>query len=362
MTPKAPHLPNKTCRVDTYYRLQNVKWLLLFAGLAFVAGVSATMIVNAWVLPHYESIQFVQSNDLDGKRLNNNTPDLLVKSQAEQRLMNVYDKKKKVEGQYYNKNSFVAQSAVVSSDGWCVLFSSNYFLGQEKNWEIIDYVGNSYVIEKTVYDKTNKLLFLKIQANGLRVMSFANWQNFGLNTNVWSIDFGNEWKNNLVADFVPLADPVVGYYADRQYNFGLLNLTTPGSVLLDGNGQLLAFVNVGGQNLLPSWLVERGINSILETGKLQYLDVGWQGSLVYGVFGNNNSQPETGLYINILGEKSVDSAVQIGDVVLEIENQPIDKFTLAEQIWFAPKEFKITIWRDGVRQEVFAKKHYILAK
>jgi hypothetical protein len=266
---------------------------------------------------------------------------ITYKKSSEQRLMTVYDKKKKVEGKYYNKNSFVAESAVVSSDGWCVLFTPNYFLGQEKNWELIDYVGNSYQIEKIVYDKTNKLLYVKIPASGLRVMSFANWQNVEINTNVWSIGFADDWQANLLANILPRKEKIVGYYSDTQYIFSLSEMVSVSNILVDSNGQLLAFVDDDGQGLLPSWQVEKGINSVLEFGKLQFLDVGWQGSFVYGVFGNNNSQPKQ-VYKMV---KNQQIRLQVGDMFLEIKTGQLTNFSRTN--WFAPVEFKITIWRDN---------------
>jgi hypothetical protein len=345
MIKKPPHLPNQACRVDTYHRLQSIKWLLLFAFLAFVAGASASVMVSSWFLPQYEAVQFVERVGSNNQIIFTNIPNSLTKKQTEQRLMNIYDKRKKT-GEYYLVDSFVARAAIVSSDGWLVSYMPDYTLSKEKNWEVISYQDISYDIEKSVYDSVNSLLYLKVSAESLRVIDFPAWQNINLGTHVWSLNLG-EWQENIIKNFI-ISSSNSTKIDKADYSFGFVEPVLVGSIIVGDNGQLIGFADEH-NNLFPSWGIEKNLTLLLDNGKIKNNLLSWQGDFVYGDFDEGNAKNDFGFYVKYSDDRVTTSTVGAGDVILEVDGQAVDKFRLAEQIWLAGDQFLVVVWRDEKR-------------
>lgn len=346
MIKKAPHLPNKSCRVDTYYRLENIKWLLLFTLLAFIAGVSASAIFSSWFMSTFEPIQFVKYGVNQDKDLFRSTPDSLLQRQVEQRLMTIYDTKKKTGDNFYSQRAFIGKASIISSDGWLVFYNSNYILGQEKFWEVLDYQYIKYKVDKVVYDKSNRLLYVKIAAQGLRVNSFPSWHEVAEGQGLWLINFST-WENNYFGGWEGLVGTVGSFAVDqRQFGLKIIDNTLSGSVAIDNQGNLLGFADE--RNLLiPGWPIEKQISSLLEKSKLTDLGIGWQGEFIFGDFDFGNLPNDLGFYINFSDTLPTANTIGKGDIILKVNGQTIDQFKFAEQLWLAPDQFSVSLWRDG---------------
>ena len=232
-------------------------------------------------------------------------------------------------------------SFIISSDGWLVTYVSDYTSGMEKNWEAIDYQGTSYKIEKVLYDKLEKMLYLKITASGLRVVSFPVWQDLNVDTELWAIN--NNWEATFIKKENILENNFAWSIWQPQNSWQLTDSFIPGTIFFNNQGQFVG-VAVKDNLLSHGWLVEKQINELLVSGKLQYLGVPWQGYFVRAankIEGSNIS----GFYIEKVG--SVNSSIAKGDIVLKINGENTTAKNLAYLLWTAPNDLEVIVWRQG---------------
>ena len=354
MTKKAPHLPNKTCRVDTYYRLQSIRWILLFALLSFVAGGSAATIVVSWVLPTYSQVQIIQTT-FDNRTSLDSLPDTLLKKQTDQRMLSVYDKRLRVMDNVYPDDSLVSKAVVLSSDGWIVLPVNNYSYKKEINWEVVDEKNIVYPIEETVFDGSNNLLYIKIEAGSLRVLSFFDWKKMEVGYNLWSVE-KDIWKKKIVNKILASNDESL----DLLKSLPGLEFGEPligGSFLLNSQGELVGVV-VGDGRIVPSWLLEYQVDSLLGTGELNNVSNSWQGYFVK-VF-NERDISETAFYIETAPALANTSTLILGDLILKINDEIVDKASLTSQIWLSSSDINFSILRGGVEHSIVMPKRLFL--
>jgi len=349
----APHLPAKACRVDTYYRLQNIKWLLLFAGLAFIAGISATLIVSVWVLPDNNASPHIQIINLEHE-VNQAAPEALLVRQIKQRLLTIYDRRQKPGGEFYAFQALVGQAAIISSDGWAVAYLSNYVSGEERYWEILDYQAVEHKLEKVVYDKLDKMLYFKVNATGLRVVSFSQWPDLGQGSVLWSVGLDN-WQQNFILSEAKTSLKALNPVWQPAYNFQLLTKAVPGELLFDNQGQFVGLVLEA--NLVShGWLVEKQTAALLETDRLVFSGLPWQGYFVYNV----GRDKRKGFYVDRVSAVSAVDSVLKGDVVLTINGKEAKAERLAENIWLAPPELLITVLRGEELVDLTVRKEAVL--
>jgi len=337
----APHLPPKVCRVDTYYRLQNVRWLLLFAFLAFIAGGSAALIFEAYVMPEYSNSTYWMNISPNNRNVGNVQPEIVLQKQMEQRLLTIYDARKKISNQFYKQNALVAKGAVISSDGWLVALVPDYIVGMEKNWELIDYQGSSYKIEKVLFDKLEKVLYVKVSASGLRVVSFPTWQDVVINTELWTVN--SNWQATFIKKESILENDFAWLIWQPQINWQLADNFVPGTVTFNNQGQFVGIVNKDGL-LSHGWLVEKQISPLLTFGKLEYFGLPWQGYFVQDI-NKNEGGDVSGFYVEKIG--NVVTGIVKGDTILKINKQDINVSNLAFLLWTAPNDLEVVVWRNG---------------
>ncbi len=344
MRKNAPHLPPKSCRVDTYYRLQNIKWILLFALLAFVAGISAALIAVTWVIPQYDTVGVV--NNFNNHAVSYNTPDPFLIKQSEQRMFTIYDKRKKTEEKVYSEESFVGKAVIISSDGWSATYIPDYFFGWEKNWEVIDYQNNIFSVKKVVYDNFSGVLYLKVDTQGARVVSFPNSNKIQIGSFVWSIS-ANKWQDDYVKDNNKIKNDKSFYIWNDQYYYSLANSNQGGNILLDEQGNLLGFLDVTGL-VVPSWIVEKQTNNLLSVGVLDYKNINWKGHMVQ--VNRENGVILSGFYLDYVGDKNGD--LKVGDIIFKVNEHNVKAEDISEYVWLCPDEFQVVVLR-GDEELVF---------
>lgn len=334
-----PHLPAQACRVDTYYRLQNVKWLLLFAGLAFVAGASAALMISAWVLPLSAPV-VINPAVVSGNAVNDSRPENWLARQTGQRMLTIHDKRKKPGGEFYSPRSLVGQAAIISSDGWAVAYAPDYENGAEKNWEVLDYQLVGHKIETALYDKLDGLLYFKISTEGLRVVSFADWNGLAAGGGLWAVN-GRDWQQNFIKRQVKSNNKELVTAWQPLYSFELFEQAPPGDLLFNNQGGFVGLVKP--DNLIShGYIMEKQVAPLLGEGRLAYTGLPWQGYFVYDV----GEAGQIGFYL----EKTAGaSAIKKGDVVLQIQDTVVSPENLARLIWLAPEEVSAVVWRAGER-------------
>jgi len=354
MNKNAPHLPPKTCRIDTYYRLQNIRWILLFALLAFLAGICAAIITGVWILPSNENNNVWFGNNIDARTISYNSPDPFFIKQTEQRFFTIYDKRKKTAEKIYSAESFIGQAVIISSDGWAAAYVPNYFFGWEKNWEIVDYQNNIFSVDKVVLDAFSQVLYFKIETQGSRVVSFPTWDKLQMGAFVWTVT-EEKWQENYIKENNRIKTDKSFYIWDQQYHYSLVKTVSPGSLLIDEQGNFIGFVDDNGL-LVAGWLVEQQVNNLLSKGVLGYNNVNWKGHLVKII--KDNGASINGFYLNSVGTKSV-TALKAGDVILKINGKNIEASSITENIWLSPNEFEVVFLRNGEENNIWITKQKI---
>ncbi len=345
-----PHLPARACRVDTHYRLQSLKWTIFLIFVAFVSGTAAALSTVAWIAP-----VFIQSDSYytavhDAKSLNTNQPEQVFQHQVNQKVIRIYDQSKKVDQAFYDKNSLLFSTAVLSSDGWAVAYYPGYVSGLEKKWEAVDSQGLYYSVEKVVQDPVSNLLYLKIKGAGFRINSFSDWSELGAGHNYWAISRSG-WREVSLDDLV-ITDAGKDYAIWRPHNFhSLWQDTEEGTLLYNSQGAFVGIVDA--KNLLrPAWLVEGRINYLLDNNQITYFGLPWRGYMVDGVEFEGKWKKMTGFYVTEVGSTAVSSTIKHGDVIFKINNSLVDEDFLAAQLYSIPDPIIVSVWRGGEEIEI----------
>lgn len=352
-----PHLPPRACRVDTHYRFTSLKWAIFLIFIAFVSGTSAALTAVAWLVP-----VFIQSDSFyptmrEIKSTNSNQPDSIFQHQVNQKIIRIYDQAKKVDKAFYNKESLLFSSAILSSDGWVVANYSNYVGGMEKKWEAVDSQGLYYGIEKVISDPISELLYLKIAGNGFRINSFSDWSELVVGHNYWAIGRGG-WREVSLDDLV-VAGQVKDYAIWRpQFFHSIWQDTEAGTLLFNGQGALVGLVDK--DNLLrPAWLVDGRISQLLDKQQIFYSGLPWRGYMVDGVDLDGKWKKMTGFYITEAGTSNTTSTVKHGDVIFKINNSLVEEDFLAAQLYFTPDPLIVSLLRDGEELDIEVEKEKV---
>lgn len=351
MVQHPPHLPPPSCRVDTYHRLQNLRWIVFIFAAAFLSGIAAALVTVAWIAPTFVPADYYNANrDLK----NNNRPDPLLVRQVKQRVVDVYDKRQKTDKVLYGKKARVVQAGLLSSDGWAVAFYPSYFLGEEKNWEAVDYQGVLYWITKAIYDPISRLLYFKLSGQGFRVMSFGNSASL-MDENLWTIDNGGGGREVILGELTMIDSQKI-YPIWRLQSFATVSSgALAGEFVFGAQGESFGIVDEEDE-IIPTWLIDSQIGSLLEKQIVSHYGALWRGYIIDGVNKDGVWTSMMGFYVVDSGGLAKTDAVNRGDVILKINGQSVSSQSAAEQISSAPEEFKVVVWRKGKEVELVVKK------
>ena len=345
-----PHLPARACRVDTHYRLRSLRWTVFLIFVAFISGPAAALSSVAWLAPAFVMPDSYYPTSRDPHPISTNKPDSLFQHQVSQKVLKIYDQNKKISKNFYDKDSLLFGSAILSSDGWAVAYYPQYTVGSEKNWEVVDSQGSYYGVESTVYDSISELLYIKITGQGFRLNSFSDWSHLSIGNNYWALS-SDGWQEVSLMDLIPINKASAQLVWRPQYFYSVWQDLDEGSMLFDSKGSLVGVVD-GEKMLRPAWLVEGRINSLLDLSRITYYGLDWRGYMVDGVEFEGKWKKLSGFYISDIDSLATTSTVGLGDVILKINNSPIKEKFLAEQIFSAPDILTVSIWREGVELEI----------
>lgn len=307
-----------------------------------------------WLVPSSIPDQLVLNTqkDLGDKSID---IDFSVLNNTKKKLWYVYDRRQKVDGQFYPDNAKALPAIMFSSDGWAVLYESDYFSGVERYWEGLDYQGTSYKVEKVFVDNIGGFVYVKFDGGGFPFVTFANWDDIGENSPVWEISRDGYKKHLLKKDF--------DFESKRDYKIWQPQLLLKvsewlrgGNILVNENGELVGIINDNG-GLLYGWIVEGQYASILQNSVVDYRAVPWTGYLAHGfVKTDDYTKKVSGFYVKNSSTKISSSTVGVGDLVVKVQGSPVSLVNLSRQILLAPEEFAVTVLRGSQEYEIIVKK------
>ena len=356
MSKISPHLPAKTCHVDTYKRLVSMRWIFFVIIMSIFASVAASLSTIAWLVPMTGQSDFYLTNN-ENRVSGQGQPDSLLIRQTNQRTVNIYDTRQQLQSGFYKQKAKLFQSMLLSSEGWSVAFYPEYKWGEEKYWQVVDYQGIYYSVEKVVLDPTSRLLYLKIDGQGFRITSFVDGNSMNIGQSMWSSTLA-EWKQVVLKKWSG-NEPASWQIWQPQYFYELEPQLDNGSMVLDVQGRLVG-ISDEGNNLIPAWLVEQQIKTLLDKQTISYSGLPWQGYLVSGVEWEDKWLDVRGFYVSsavaVLG---VDSIVA-GDLITKISGESIKPKQLAQQVYSSAEEFVVTVWREGEEIDILVKKAIVM--
>jgi S1-C subfamily serine protease len=128
-------------------------------------------------------------------------------------------------------------------------------------------------------------------------------------------------------------------------------------MLFNNGGELVGTTR--DNRVIPAWLISSQIGSLLEKNAVKYSLINWKGWMVNGVEWEGKWKNLNGFYISEASGLTVNKTVKVGDVIIKINGDAVSDQTLAEKIFIAPDEFKVTVWRKGAEIEVVVKKEIV---
>lgn len=341
---ESPHLPPKSCSVPAYYVRQSLPWIFLVAILSVVAGIAASLVSIAWVVPSI--IPQSGSAIVGGSRTSAaTTPDTLLTKSVAQRTVTIFDKTKKRAGIAYTADAVVGTAAVLSSDGWLVLSLSEFKEGQERTWEIIDFQGISYEPLAVLVDPIVGLVYVQVNAEGLPIMSFAPESAYVRGSMLWTHSYQHWSQTTIDSSVRVLAMPwFVWQHAQRP---ALQGNPQAGEMLFAQTGELAGFVDEH-KTFIDVSFVQRQLRTLLQEGELAHMPLPLEGYLVDGVFVEESYVRRPGFLVTKSGEKNV----RVGDIIFSVGNNDVVQSELVKHIMDAPKEISFIILREEEELEV----------
>ena len=344
-----PHLPPRACRVDTHIKIGRLRWLFFIVFIAVLSGLAASLSTIAWLAP-------ITSGDYGlnvlERRAEKSVPDSLLVRQVKQRLVTIYNKKERNKLGMYKNQAAKGEAILLSSDGWVVMWWPVNPLGEEKNWEAVDYQGVAYGIEKKVYDSKNSFLYLKLKGESFRISPFTDWKTVGQDKEYWAVRSG-EWQRVTVTDLLARYKEAWSIN-ETAFVYKFDSYLTAGTILVDDQGSLVGFIDEETQGWL-AWPVEGQLGNVLGSGSLVSQGLNWTGYLVEALAKGDQVVPLSGFYLTVVG----DGPVKAGDLLIKLNNESLNKEMLAWQVQELPEEFTVVVWRQGQETELKINKQVI---
>ena len=358
----APHLPPKLDDLIPRSALQSLPWMLFLIGVSALTSIAITLATIVWLAPNVIPQEFITNSrerNLRGNAVLQLNP--AVANDVRRRLWVIRDRRQKLNGGFYPVESAEYQAMMFSSDGWMVAAVPEYRIGAERGWEIADYQGQARALERVVHDPVGGLTYIKVAGEGLPFAVFSSWEEIGPGSGIWLSHPREGWRG------VELDQPVFSGAAQRyraaepQWQYRLPPPAKPGQIVIDKAGALVGFVD-DKSALIEGWMVENQYVSILGTGKTRYTTAPWLGTMVDGFVSDSDgvgARRVSGFYVSGSPTRATSSTVGIGDVVIRIQNKPVDSVTLARRILFAPERFPVTVSREGEEVDIMVEKEKV---
>ena len=354
----APHLPPKSCHIKTRHTIQSMPWILFFVFLAALTSVALTLVTIVWLSPSFFPDPLVTLPDRQSRQVDSDRLDPTVSNEVRRRVWQIYDTRQKIDKSFYPETATALNAIMFSSDGWAVVYAPNYRTGLERYWEGLDFQGKSYEIERVFVDRVSDLTYIKFGGEGLSFLSFADWNDVGEGSSVWSLEDG-KWQRHILGE--PVQTNTAKSYSiwQPQLFYYLDGTVAPGSVVINNNGELIGIPD-NDSKLIYSWLADSQYASILENANTDYQSLPWRGYMVQGfVDQENGSRRVAGFYVLDSPSRATSSTIGVGDVILRVQNKPVESEHISRDLLFAPDRLPVSVLRDGEEIEVVVEKEKV---
>lgn len=344
-----PHLPEKEFSEKHYHFWQNIRFIFYVVIISLLAGITGALVVSAWLQPSFYSNEgsFLINKNYNSQKENistwSQTPSVLAARRLEFSTINIFDKTLQVSENFYPESAFIGRVAMLSSNGWGVMYYPNFDKNKLSTWLALDSQGLSYEIENTLFDSERGFVYIKFVGQNFRVMSFPNWDNFTNGTKVWVSDY-NVWKERQLGDTIVVVDKP--HKITEQYSrLHLEPDTKVGDIVMTEEGQFVGFVDNEGL-LQTAWYTQYQLTNLLEKNDFLKSDIDFSGYFVerHGV-SDVAQTPGSGFYIVNVGNKK--SGLKKGDIIIAINGSDIDPHNLWKTVLTTKGDLRFSVWRNN---------------
>lgn len=344
MSPKAPHLPAKTCSVQAHKQWNGLKWVVLISVLSVVAGATAAIVMMSWFFPVVDmgrTVYLGQKSNITAAPV----LDASFEGEIQKRMMRVYKGALEYDS-VYAQNAEMGSAMMLSSDGWAVLYFDGAVVPKAAQMQGVDYQGVLHDVEQVVPYVAQNALFIKFSGNDYLVSSFSDWDQHIMGEYVWSVN--GSWDPVIVkmhkdsTEVVSVTSDLDSYIIEGEQSVG--------EVVLDQKGRFLGFVHTNA-TIQRVWPVEFHLPSVLANGELEIVPFSLKGRFVEGYVDSTQSLWRQKSAFLVTSVRGMDG-LSVGDLVLSLNGASIKPRSFARMIMNAPEEFTLEVLRDGSVVEV----------
>ncbi|MBI2989800.1 MAG: hypothetical protein HYY51_01240 [Candidatus Magasanikbacteria bacterium] len=347
MKHNAPHLPERSAQNKT--ALQNLKWLFT----SIIISVLTALVTSVLIFNTFFPFANGENNLSFVSRIRNQAieypedPQLL--RNMRERVVRLYSVEKVQKGYIYPRSAYIGQGIMLSSDGWGVLYPVDSGLSEDTELKGLDYQGIAHSVEKKIVESKSGLVFFKLSGFDFRVVPLTSWPDPLKNREVlWSFD--GVWKAVKLEETVSFPKDAFVLW-DTPSLYRLDTAAKSGDLVITRDAKLVGFVNKAGY-LIPSWLVEHHLASVLQEGILNKNHVYWKGYFVEGWIDENTGlwSGRTGFYVS--SNPKVSSEIKSGDLIIAINGKEVAESNFVQDLYLAGPTASLRILRNGKEYDV----------
>lgn len=349
---QAPHLPPRAAKPERKLK-EFLLFVLFTVFLAFSAGIAASAVAFAWLIPPVPTTRSIFTFFQNSQVQNQNEILTVDESKsAIDRIVKVFDKRKKMSGNFYDGNSFFGNATLLTVDGWAVLTAPSLSSVDPTVLEVVDSQGITHAVTKTVVDQGNGLAYIDIEGEGFPVFPLFTGDLVSQKI-VWSYKDNHFVETELLFSYPKQKESARNV---SSFAFHLTPQTTGPELLVDDKGELIGFADKTG-NLISSVEINRQLRFLQKNGTIVFKGLPVSGYVVEATEKDDRGIPVV-KYGFVVTENTAKAkvALQVGDIVVKINGEVFDPKTAREQILSAPDEVGVTVLRQGKSVEVKVKK------
>lgn len=356
-----------------------IKVIILAVFFGFSAGVVGQMVSHVYLDPYLTPNNYLTNvNQNDSvpelrkvKRFLGTQQDIVVEEINKKVILSLaglYLKKANNEdiiNRIYREDEMLANAFVLTSDGWLVT-NSDVFTKYNENKVIVVLGARTYEVVRTVTDPLTNVVFIKIEAKNLPVVTLGDWQEASLGqtvlvlnssgqsvlTNIESLNYKNQ---NSAQDLIRSSE--------EFYNFILikdsLDETFQGAVILNLGGEVMGIldeIEKGNFKMaIPTNYFSNVITSVLRRGEISRPALG----VSYVDLSESNAMGHTKgalIYANpSRTSPAFQAGLEEGDIILKVDDIPVDQrsdLTQLIQDYRVGDEVELLILREGQERTV----------
>jgi len=326
--------------------------LLVLIVLSFVVGMSATLVSIAWVIPQQVAHGPTYSVQVDARDVESRDLPQAVRNNIERRVVTLFDKRKQLRSSLYGAEAYVATGVLLTSDGWFALYDPNYTKGKELAWDVHDARGQSHQVDRVVYDALSDIVYAKIEGDGFSLAQFPQHEMSG--EFVWGVG-NNSWSGTFLehSDAGLAGEQRVIWHPERYLK--LSGDLDPGTILFSEQELFAGIVDRDG-NVIPAYLFELQVPSVLAEGSVAYSGLDVSGRYVTKILSEETWQDRSGFLITAASTKPTSSTVGVGDIITAVEGERVRAGQLSEMVLRGPSSVHVSVLRENKMYDILLNK------